>query len=315
MHLRAASSLVLMAHGISESRTAELPDLYRVDSSSPSASFAARCEAILSNNPALHFFSGVIISQDILACISTGSRPYLWQFHRQLLCVHGRSGYHKDDHDDRRIKLHTIMGCENWALVGICEIACLSTWKVDQQEAGTLNGQELLDRAAQIHRYIEGNSTAVAKDLEKLRQQYPLGPPPRSSRDAYERYLVYIITSIYASAAQIHLSNILSPVSPFHPVQETMEMAMSGFRALPDPIMTRCLIWPLCVAGCMASSSEDQAFFRELCELAINDAKTFGNSQQALEVLEMSWAMRARGEIEVDCTSVVRQLGTCVLLV
>jgi hypothetical protein len=84
---------------------------------------------------------------------------------------------------------------------------------------------------------------------------------------------------------------------------------------LPDPRMVRALIWPLCVARCMASQLSDQQFFKGLAENRVKDAGAFGNSGEALMILESSWEFQREEGRPVDCGSTLRKLGKCVLLV
>lgn len=90
---------------------------------------------------------------------------------------------------------------------------------------------------------------------------------------------------------------------------------MEVVNLIPDPRMFRGLVWPLCVAGCMASSPTHQQFFRNTVTEAVLDSPRFGNSGQALQILEESWEMqRERGQL-VDCARIIQELGVCVLLV
>ena len=86
-------------------------------------------------------------------------------------------------------------------------------------------------------------------------------------------------------------------------------------KMIPDYRVFRGLVWPLCVAGCMASTAEDQEFFRDKSKGAVGDAKSFGNSAKALEILEKSWELERKRGTLVDCSAVLKELGTCVLLV
>jgi hypothetical protein len=90
---------------------------------------------------------------------------------------------------------------------------------------------------------------------------------------------------------------------------------IAALKILPDPRMIRALIWPLCVARCMASTPSDQQVFRELAQNGVKDAGSFGNCGEALMILESSWGFQRGMGRPVDCGKTIQTLGKCVLLV
>ena len=72
----------------------------------------------------------------------------------------------------------------------------------------------------------------------------------------------------------------------------------------------RALVWPICVAGCMASTVDDQAFFRSTIESAKNDSKSFGNSSITHLLLELSWTLQRERGYPVDCTTTIKEFQT-----
>jgi len=60
----------------------------------------------------------------------------------------------------------------------------------------------------------------------------------------------------------------------------------------------------------MASTVDDQAFFRSTIESAKNDSKSFGNSSITHLLLELSWTLQRERGYPVDCTTTIKEFQT-----
>ena len=98
VHLRAASGLILLLYGVSNGSNVE-QDSERLEHDAHGV-----------DNAALHFFTGAIIWFDTLACVSTGSHPYLSEYHNQLLSEKALMSS-AEMRGDSKIRLDSIMGC------------------------------------------------------------------------------------------------------------------------------------------------------------------------------------------------------------
>jgi len=259
------------------------------------------------NFAALRFFTSAIIWFDIIACISTRSRPHLVTYHRNLLSSASTSeGYYNNS----RVQLHRIMGCQNWAMASIGEIAQLASTPT----GGSVDLQKIAHTGNTIQKRLEAQSLQVNTELIALQQNYS-GPPPHFLPDIYNHYVTLVVTRFFACAAFIYLRTaVTAHLTVFH-IKDLLQDAIAAMSLIPDPCMIRGMVWPLCVAGCMASSLEDQETFRIAAKRAVQDAPTFGNSIKALEILEGSWEMQREHGRLVDCTTTIEKLGKCVLLV
>jgi C6 transcription factor Pro1 len=291
VHLRAASDIVLSLYDIPPQDKLPSRDRNsrRRSSSSP-------------ESVGLKFFAGCIIWFDSLSCISTGRRPYLGDCHDRLLSS-PLSLLGAD------IDLQSIAGCYNWVMMIITEIATLIS---ESAASGVL---PFIKRADSIRDRLEFEQAPLLKELEAMRATYQ-GWPPHSSPELYNKYTILAVTNVFASAARIYLRSAItsSPLSPPE-IRPALELTIEAFRMIPDPRMVRAMVWALCVGGCMASSAEDQKFFADAASGAITEARSFGNSGMALEIMELSWKLQREREYLVDCASTIRELGTCVLLV
>jgi len=200
-------------------------------------------------------------------------------------------------------------------MVLVSEIATLASQKADWRRAGDYDEQTFAESAREIEFRLLSQHREVREELDTIRQEYGGAPPPHSLPEIYNKHTVLFVTNIFASAAIIYLHTVItsSDVSPSL-VQLALRNTIESMRMVTDPRMFRGLIWPLCVAGCMASSKADQDFFRICAAGAVNDSRSFGNSGKALDILERSWLLqRERGKL-VDCTAAIKDMGSCVLL-
>ena len=260
------------------------------------------------NIAALEFFGSTVIWFDIIACVSAGSQPHLAEHHHDLLFPSESSVTRQ--YDETTFQLDRIMGCQNWAIGLIGEIAVLAR---AHQEA-ELDMQAVTIAAKDIQSRLEYHNSQTLSSLQDLQREYH-GCPAHYLSSVYTHYTKLAVTHIFASAAIIYLQTVITAHPTIFHIQGPLQVVIGAMSFIPDPRIVRGFLWPLCVAGCMASRPADQQFFREKAEGAVTDAGLIGNSKTAMEILEMSWQLqRSEGRL-VDCATCVRNLGTCVLLV
>jgi C6 transcription factor Pro1 len=239
---------------------------------------------------ALNFFTGAIIWFDILAGVSTDCQPFLSDYHDRLLSSSALPSPSEFEVNGT-IELHTIMGCQNWAMITIGEIERLRRWREREIRAGTLDIRRVVEKANEIQSRLEPQNSKVLNELNVLRSKYS-GPPPRYYPNVYNRHTALIVTHVFASAALIYLQTVVSSDSSILNIKRHLQSVIAAMAMISDPRMFRGLVWPLCVAGCMASSPLDQDSFRKLAVGAIQDSRRFGNSSKALEILQKSWELQ-----------------------
>lgn len=252
--------------------------------------------------PALDFLTGAIIWFDILSCVSTSSLPHLSGHYSRLLG------------DDDRLMLDRIMGCQNWVMFIISEVAELAARGSGPGQTTCIVTHSMLNAKESLQQRIIYGKTTLSSQITAVNREYN-GPPPVTNKEANEHYLILLITNIFANAALVYLHTSTASIYPAIDVASAVKTTIAAFKLLPDPRMTRSLVWPLCVVGSTARTKEDQRYFSEISRAAIGDARAFGNSGKALEVLEKAWEMSDNGLIDVDCTASIRELQSSVLLV
>lgn len=207
------------------------------------------------------------------------------------------------------------MGCENWVMIMISEIAWLGTWRRKHEKDSIAEfTQQLITTERNIRNRLESKNAETLKELTAMRTVYR-GAPPHYHTDLYTKHTTHVITHIFACTALIYLQMAISDHLQPSDIDPHLHNTINAMRMIPNPQMFRGLFWPLAVAGCVASSPQDQAFFREVSRGTVADSGSFGNARYVGEILERSWVLqRGRGCL-VDCTSTIAVLGSCVLLV
>lgn len=278
MHLQAATALFpTLQHGCETTGTQNLPHAYR---------------------SALYFFVGIIIWYETLSCATTGLKPLV-----ETSC--------RDSNAPPPVQLEKIMGCENWAVFQIMDIANLSHWKTVEEANGTLSMRELVRRGAEIEQILEEGLAKNSLDSTAFEQLSP------SSRCKPNQNIPEV-TRIFASAALVYLHVIVSGPYPEIPeVRQSVLRTAAAIESLSNKDLIGNLTWPVCVAGCMAARDQE-SFFRNVISDAGADVSPFGNPSKALMVMEECWRMRRglTGRLEgVEWLKATKSLGFDVLLV
>ena len=77
---------------------------------------------------------------DLFACISTGKPPHL-PYQEWL----GTPGLHMED----------LIGCRNWVMLLIGDLAVLNEWKQSKEKEGALSVRELAMKSLEIEAHLE----------------------------------------------------------------------------------------------------------------------------------------------------------------
>ena len=261
---------------------------------------------------AFRFSSALLILDDIVASTALQEPPKLLDYHEDLLG--STSGA------DDTFNLETIIGCQNWVLLQLGKISALDAWKQKRKKAGNLNVMELVRQAASIHDALQSNLERLSSDPHAVQEKTldMLNVFPTDFFDESIRSLSQIttITRIWAHAAFAYLAVVVSGWQP-----ASLEMRYNAARVieliaqhLKPPALLRTVVWPFCVAGCLAELSEE-ACIRRMVE-GLQPANMFGTIRKALEIMENVWASRESAEATSrDISTCLRSDGGLILLV
>lgn len=245
---------------------------------------------------ALDFFTTAFVWFDTLSCVTTGLKPSCPDWLLPVL-----------HNEDGRIQLCKLMGCKNWVMVDIMEIAALDEWKGNCIYNGVLCMRELTRRAARIEERLK-NGLATNKTALLSFEADPYGEMNLE---------VGVVTNIFGCSALTYLHVVLSGAHPELPeIRESVLGTIEAFHALPEAQWVRNLAWPFCVAGCMAMTQDEGDVMNIACGANLH-GQGFRIFEAAAAIVEECWAARRRSEGSSACDwkTAMKTLGVNVLLV
>lgn len=271
---------------------------------------------LTSDQSAYQFYTAYLLWIDIIAATTNGEVPRLQKYHAEILCG-----------DSPAIHLGEYVGCYNWAMLEVAEVARLAAWKREQQSSGSLSMVDLVkqlcavgarlrqrmdalgpppppppaaDAAATDHRANSSNSS----DIYDPSAHHPVTPysgfhemAALSQEEARGSPAMDLHTRIWAQATVTYMYVVASGVQPALPeIRASVEATIGLLRALPSPLALRTLVWPFAVTGCLALK-EQESFFVGLVD-AMGAMQVFGTVKEALSVMQVVWKLKDRQCIE-----------------
>jgi len=255
----------------------------------------------LTHKVAMEFFTGVITWYDSLSCGSTGLKPFtkLDRF---------------DEEVSPQIRFDKLMGCENWVMRLIWEIATFAEWKTRLEAGGRVSMWEIVRRGSDIKRQLETGLVTSSG--------YPSGTASvdamtARSEDA-SKSRVRETTRVFANAACVYLKvNIFGPHPDLPEIRQGVSKTMAALDTLRDKGLVRNLLWPVYIAGCMATA-EYESYWRNLLSGVSQEQWSFGRPRNVLNIMEECWLLRKCEPgtvVAVDWMRAMRNLDVGVLLV
>ncbi|KAF4965529.1 hypothetical protein FSARC_6709 [Fusarium sarcochroum] len=227
------------------------------------------------------FSVGLVVFDDIVAAASSHQEPRLYQYDQQLL-----------GGDDPALELETIVGVKSCILKLLGQVASLNAKKHQDQAAGNLDGLVLAQRASTIMESLMAN-------LEQLQTSSALPSGPREERDCleefrtpcYSRYTAQdtrLVSQVWTHATMVYLITVVSGWQPAnailrHHVDEIVQLLQ---ERIPPPLI-RVMVWPLCVAGCLADPLQKRLLLDIVSML--QPIALFPNVHKAVKVMEWAW--------------------------
>ncbi|OAG07855.1 uncharacterized protein CC84DRAFT_521825 [Paraphaeosphaeria sporulosa] len=262
-----------------------------------------------SDQAAFRFYSALLIVDDTVAGICTGEAPELLHYHAQLL-TSDRSAEEKPP-----LSLEEFVGCENWVILQMGEIAALDAWKKAAKKAGRLDMMELVARASAIQRALLENLARLdaAVDTSQsgwlgLFRVYNDQLPPMPGGCAV------FVTRVWAHAALLYLAVSVSGWQPGSvAIRENVTRILGLLERMSAPELLRTVVWPYCIVGCLCEPVEEVRV-RAMAE-ALAPHRLFGTARKALEIMENVWKRRDELTVETDFATCIRSLGYVSLLV
>lgn len=259
---------------------------------------------------AFRFSSTILLFDDIIASAVSQEQPKLYEYHHCLL--------NSSDGTEPAINFETTVGCQNWVLLHVSETAMLDAWKQGCKSAGSLNMIDVVHRATPIKDSLERHLTQLGNNI--------LDPGSRQSSSLLEIFMTgysqplsaqtVLVTQVWAHATLLYLSVVVSGWQPhsidvrYH-VDKIIELLTSR---ISPPALLRTMVWPFCVAGCLAEPARIP-HFRAIAD-ALQPPSVFGTVRKALEIMENVWRNQdAEDSLSRDLATCFRNQGDLILLV
>lgn len=222
---------------------------------------------------ASRFLWGVVIWLDIISCVTTGKSPRLLSVHDDAISA------------SSQIQLENIMGCKNWVMLQMSNIAALQEHKTRATRDGSIDATAFEKRADVIRKELQNWLTADF--LEHLRITN-LDPPPSN--------LVVpstaLVTRMFALTAFIYHHVVVSGFQlQTDELNTTIWEAMTLLRTLVPITSMHTIVCPLYIIGCVAKG-EDKDFFRNIFSKAPLLEPSLVHRSKILAILEQIWHVR-----------------------
>lgn len=262
----------------------------------------------------LRFFVGVLIYIDVIASTSLEQPARLIEYHGELLAQSDNS---EADFGMIPIRLSSLIGCQNWVLVTIGQINLLNIWKRDMKKSKSLSMMELVNRASGLVHILDDGIARVKKSGRLPQKDHRLIFRSFVAGHAHTAAsLSAIHTRIWAHAARVYLSVVVSGWQPSSvEIRYSVSKILELLRTVDLSTHLRTLVWPLCVAGCIAEAGRHEQEFRGLLS-GMDELSIVGALGEARKIMEKVWEDREKLDHETwDFAACFRILGEPVLLV
>jgi hypothetical protein len=222
----------------------------------------------------------MLICVDILACATTGGSPrFAFKFRDgfsikdRLRCEDGNVFQpFPAPLNSMLIVVLLVIGCDTSVMESIMNIAELRHWKLHEMANESISVISLAKRALQIELSLQSSRKLIR---EKIDNHSVLTSSISES---------WIMTNVYACAASVYLHATVSRSCPKVPeIQKGVEDTMVAIKMLPRAKLVRKLLWPICMAACLAAGHQRE-YFENLERALIEDLGTSQNIVRALSV-------------------------------
>ncbi|RFU30910.1 hypothetical protein B7463_g5417, partial [Scytalidium lignicola] len=252
---------------------------------------------------ALSFFTSVISWYDIVSYTTTSGLRKSFNFDDQ------------ETEKNRSVHFDKVMGCENWVIFLIKDIAELDHWKNTSKSTEPLSMKYLVNRGNDIEARLRRGLGKVDATLVNHVSATSRSRTGNISvaKNNYD-YIRACVTRIYCNASLVYLHVVMLGSYPNLPeIQHSVSQTMDAIKALPDLGLINSMLWPFFIAGCM-SMERDEDFFTGLARFGEPGDSTYGVAK-AMTIVEECWRLRKYESGMVDWRFAMKSLGLNILLV
>ncbi|KAG2364613.1 fungal-specific transcription factor domain-containing protein [Suillus spraguei] len=264
---------------------------------------------------------------DIMSTLTLKTTPKHLSFYRRLF--RGGSGYwglmQQGISDESALRMDSLTGCPDEVLFGIVEISTLSCWKMQELRKGSLSMRELIRRGDVIEQHlrtktetgpsVEADQTPLHPELSLMVAEHgniqnsPTGHAGTSlPADDTRR----IVADVFREASILYLHTVLSDPNPGVPeIVNSIDIIVQLLNRLPVSNIDRCLVFPICLAGCLTDDPMKREFLKTRLQ---GHQDGFGNITQTLRVMQTAWQKRDSQGGTVEWQDLLHIQGRYLLL-
>lgn len=223
---------------------------------------------------AMKFLIGAVMHYDILSCVATGLAP--------------QTAF-REWFASNIIDLSSIMGCENWAMLAIAEVA-----EAEIESNPTVRKAMLCSLSERVTDSLKHLNLSTSRPLSRA------------------------ATRVFATGVLVHLGVVNAKFGYSRPdFRSLVKDVIDAVDMMPVGVTLRGLTWSLCVAGCMAVG-EQQTFFRHLMQdIIIGGTPHFTNCSTVLQIMEFCWGKQRESTKPVHhwhAGSIMAEMQICAVL-
>lgn len=201
------------------------------------------------------------------------------------------------------LRMDTLVGCPDEALLMIAEVSVLTQWKKNARREGILSCRELIRRGDVIEQHLSQNVTDTRLTNDVNLAGETVGEPDVAFPSDEIRT---VVADLFREAAVLYLHTVLSgPCPGEYLVQRSDNRRLKLLSGVPEigkcirnitqslgcspSEAERSVILPITLAGCMTNDSAQRDFLRGRFQ-AQNE--NIGNLMQARALMEIVWQRR-----------------------
>jgi C6 transcription factor Pro1 len=191
--------------------------------------------------------------------------------------------------EEKEVDLVSITGCRNWSMAAVARVCELNEWKSQLEKEGRLSTRTLVERAATLEQ-------SICSQASQMLGNDNFGVVASASQTPAE-HAEKLITALFALGANVYLHVLVSgPLPELAEIKDCVSKMIELLGILPDLYMLNRVLWPFCVAGCLATEGEYD-FFTNMAEMVSSQAGNgiVSRHAKALAAMKECWAMRRSG--------------------
>ncbi len=268
----------------------------------------------VADQAALRFYVAILLHFDMVASAVLCRAPRLRDYHAHLLVLPVISAHAAKDAAIRAVgppgdeyallDLAEFTGVQNWVVLAIGQISALATWKRDAVAAKKLSVVDLVAQATPVEARLRcrlatmlaARTTTAAPSASTSAMNLMQLPPLHISPESHQHQMRAeedgsTVNIAWGHAALLYLHVVVNGWQPeADAVREAVDAVLALLQALPTPTCLRVVVWPFCVAGCLARRGQEPEFRRLVA--AIGPLDVFGSVKEAMGIMEAVWARR-----------------------